>query len=257
MATSRAGAVLTEGHRLAQLGILATFIESFTEDWQPGAPFNGAAFVAWLSMIAPDVQAAYNLSAQTAERYYRGFRDAEGVPGQVPGVLLDVPDASGLIAAMSRYGPDMADSLLAEGLREDQVSSRILTALGLQMTKQVLAGGRDALDASMSVDGKARGYQRVASGSCCAFCAMLASRGPIYGSRQRAGDGKQWHPGCKCSVEPVYSRGTGLPANSQRYADVWREVGTGNLNDFRRRLERPALYKAKEAVKAESERSPG
>lgn len=255
MATTTAGARLTEGHRVAQLGILATFIESFTEDWLPDAPFSGAAFVSWLSLIAPEVQAAYALSAQTAERYYRAFRDAERVPGQSPGVMVDIPDAPGLVAAMSRYGPDMADRLLASGLSEDAASSRILTALGLQLTKHVLAGGRDTLDAAMTVDGRALGYQRVASGSCCAFCAMVASRGPIYGSRDRAGDGKQWHPGCKCSVEPVFSRATNMPKNSEKYARVWAEVGTGNLNDFRRRLERPALYKAKEARAAQDAES--
>ncbi|WP_455906939.1 VG15 protein [Nocardiopsis alba] len=248
MATTQAGAVLTEGHRLAQLGVLAAFIDSFTKDWQPDVPFNGASFVAWLSMIAPDVQAAYRLSANAANRYYAAFREAEGVGGDVPRALLEVPDATSIVRPLATMGADMADRLLAAGATRELVSRRVLTALGLQMTRQVLAGGRDAMHASMSADDRLLGYQRVASGRCCAFCAMLAARGPVYSSRGRAGGGRSWHPGCKCTTEPVYSRATNLPDTSVRYEQMWSEVGTGNLNDFRRYLERPELYLEKESA---------
>lgn len=76
--------------------------------------------------------------------------------------------------------------------------------------------------AAGQVTGRARphAWARVLSGAeNCAFCVMLASRGPVYSSAAAAGRGKasdllgipeakgwlnSYHPGCDCMVVPVY-----------------------------------------------------
>ncbi|WP_431888746.1 hypothetical protein [Nocardiopsis alba] len=222
-------------------------MREFMREWSPDAAFSGASFTAWLSMMAPEIAAAYVLSAQTAERYYAALRAAEGVPGTAAHVHVPSPSPAVLVERLITQGPAYAAGLVESGLSEDEAEKLVMRQLVMAVTKEVLAGGRDGLAASMDADPRALGWQRVPSGKCCAFCAMLASRGPSYGSARSAGDGRRWHPGCRCSVEPVFSRRSALPAASKRYARVWDEVGTGDLNSFRRRLERPEVYARKRA----------
>jgi hypothetical protein len=43
-----------------------------------------------------------------------------------------------------------------------------------------------------------RGYRRVLEGDGCEFCAALAD------VEVASGDAMELHPGCNCSVEPVF-----------------------------------------------------
>lgn len=246
MAVTGAGAKLTEGHRRAQIRTLDNLLAWFVAEWSTDVAFDPATFVAFVQSAAPEVAAAYQLSAEVAERYYRAFRAAEGIPG-VPAVvrLAEMPPEAFVRELERTNAPGYARALRAAGMGDAQAARRVLARVMLSATQSALAGGRDMLAESLSADPRALGWQRVASSSCCAFCALLAARGPVYGTARSAGRGRHWHPGCKCTVEPVFSRRTKLPATSRRYAEIWREVGTGNLADFRRRLERPELFAKK------------
>lgn len=43
-------------------------------------------------------------------------------------------------------------------------------------------------------------YCRVAQSTSCCFCLMLAGRGPVYWTKETAGEGMRYHPGCKCKI---------------------------------------------------------
>lgn len=60
----------------------------------------------------------------------------------------------------------------------------------------------------------------------CGFCAMLASRGPVYKSSKSAGVGvTRFHSGCRCEVVGVYtSRSWPGKEDSQEYARLYNEV---------------------------------
>lgn len=251
MATTRAGAALTAAHRTAQLGILGSLLNLFEQEWSVDTPFSGAAFVAWLAEMAPEVAAAYALSAETAERYYEAFRRAEGVTDTPVRASVDPLDAVALRESLVRFGPGYVTALVDEGLTEDRASRRALVAIGLEATKMVMAGGRNSLAAHLNADDRARGWARVARANSCAFCAMLASRGPVYSTRRAAGDGRHWHPGCKCQVEPYFGGRYRLTPEARRYAELWKRVGTGRLADFRRALERPDLWERKQREQRE------
>lgn len=48
-------------------------------------------------------------------------------------------------------------------------------------------------------------FARVPSGGeTCRFCIMLASRGPVYTSKDRAGASEHFHPGCDCRIVPFW-----------------------------------------------------
>lgn len=64
----------------------------------------------------------------------------------------------------------------------------------------------DAVESDDDDDGPEIGWARVLTGAeSCGFCAMLASRGPVYKSKKSASDaggvdGKAYHDNCDCEV---------------------------------------------------------
>lgn len=64
----------------------------------------------------------------------------------------------------------------------------------------------DAVESDEDDDGPEVGWARVLTGAeSCGFCAMLASRGPVYKSKKSASDaggvdGKAYHDNCDCEV---------------------------------------------------------
>ncbi|WP_461005016.1 VG15 protein [Trueperella pyogenes] len=67
--------------------------------------------------------------------------------------------------------------------------------------------GRDVVDSSVRKYPHVL-YARVPSGShTCSFCMILASRGPVYGTKQDAGGpGNRYHTDCDCMVVPMRGR---------------------------------------------------
>lgn len=65
--------------------------------------------------------------------------------------------------------------------------------------------GRETIQAATKYDPAAVGWARVLTGvESCGWCAMLASRGPVYSSAKTAGEKDEWHLGCDCLVVPVF-----------------------------------------------------
>src|SRR5699024_12870002 len=54
-------------------------------------------------------------------------------------------------------------------------------------------------------------FARVPVGKTCAWCFMLASRGPVYKSAKTAGAAGQYHAQCDCQPVPSWHRGMALP----------------------------------------------
>ena len=91
----------------------------------------------------------------------------------------------------------------------DRVESHIRRAANNTMERNAIRDGRK--------------YARVpTSDHPCAFCIMLASRGFVYGSRQRAGEGNQYHTHCSCKIIASDS-GDVEGYNQQEYIDAYVE----------------------------------
>jgi hypothetical protein len=111
----------------------------------------------------------------------------------------------------------------------------------------VLTGGRMTLIGMAQRDPQALGWGRVTAGDPCAFCRMLAGRGPAYKTEKAAGF--EAHGACACGVEITY-RGSKGPAQAAEYGKEWQAAqqwgrdnglsseGTSNdaLNTYRRYL---------------------
>lgn len=98
----------------------------------------------------------------------------------------------------------------AENCADDAVVSRISREMGNRLGRHVVDAGRRLVSRSAH-NGSARmrgsgmpvhvGYARVLSGQeSCSFCAMLASRGPVYSEDTviRRRDGERYHDDCDC-----------------------------------------------------------
>lgn len=134
-----------------------------------------------------------------------------------------------------------------ETLESEGNSRGAITRIAQATTSTVENAGREMIQAATRVDPVARGWARVLTGAeNCGFCAMLASRGPVYGSRAAAGGSDDWHPGCDCLVVPVFrgheTEWSGY-AEYQKLEDLWVEVtsgkrGTNALREFKKHFAR-------------------
>jgi len=71
---------------------------------------------------------------------------------------------------------------------------------------------------------------QVTDTSPCAFCAMLATRGPAYISPRNAGEGRRFHAHCGCTVEEVF--GSWEPdEREQRMIDLYQQSAGGSTKD--------------------------
>ncbi len=126
------------------------------------------------------------------------------------------------------------------GLTEQKIAASA-TRAGM---RHVSNGGRDAMDEVIRQDKRVVGYVRVTRDNPCFFCAMLASRGPVYEDQsfadsdprfQGPGDQKV-HDGCGCSLVPLYSReNPEFLARTREFEDLWKQ--TGSLIKFRQAFE--------------------
>lgn len=98
-------------------------------------------------------------------------------------------------------------------------------------SRHVLTGGRQSLLTLVREDTRAIGWVRVTDGDPCAFCAMLASRGPVYKQNSFSRSDPRWtgpgtvkvHDACACTLEAVYSRESLWPGRAAEFRRLWRQ----------------------------------
>lgn len=128
----------------------------------------------------------------------------------------------------------------------EQLSARRLTDMTGAARRLAAQSGRLTLERAIDEDPDAVAWARVTDGDPCHFCAALAGRGFVYITRETAlyaeGTREPYHDHDSCTVAPRFRTDTSpLPAENQRYQDLWYETGayfTGNdaLNAFERAI---------------------
>jgi hypothetical protein len=191
-------------------------------------------------------------SSGLASAYYSQFRAAENVLGRteiklapdLPQPLVDTTlDFAGLVEFKKA---------LRRGRTKEQATARSLVTTAGAASRLVLDGGRSTIDATVNEDVQALGYLRVTDNDPCAFCAMLASRGPAYRSKESAAGATpdHYHDHCGCTAEPMYDHDTNWPGRAKEFQDLWVESTSGEhghnaVKAFRR------AYEAQQRVPAE------
>lgn len=251
MARTEAGRALTDRHYQGQLQLRALALRDYIKLW-PAWEGDTASFKRLAEATVVLVKGHQQTSSALGASYFDAFRLAEGVGGQARSFLADPMTAEAeekLVAALFETGQFSVQRALAQG-RSPQDAMRVaLTNTSGTVTRHVLDGGRGSIMRSVAGDDQALGWGRVTSGSPCAFCALLASRGPIYHAEATADFEAHGH--CSCTAEPGYE-GADWPGRSREFKKLYdqsvREAresgelrrGTDNdlLNAFRRHLHR-------------------
>lgn len=231
-----------------------------------GIPLGVPAKRQFAQRILPDVQLARAESYAMATRYmqYTAAVADQALPDIAPiepygmGALVDalerttepveqlaqaVRTATSKPSAVSiidrRTGLPFVD--LDEAPSDPRVIIRIADNTGAAVARHANQAGRNAVIMTAQQGGHRIGWARVIeSGNPCAFCGMLASRGPIYKSERAAAF--EAHDRCQCRATLVYA---GQPWDGQeqwqRWQSMWNTAtkgysGRDALNAFRRSL---------------------
>ena len=184
MARTRQGELLTQLHRQQQMALRAAIVREVVRlypMWQPSDP---ASFGAFQDVMVLLTQSGAQRSAALSAAYYRLFRAVEVPSDAVSAGRVITPAAPPPVeqvrksVAVTSLGS--VRRALGAGQSYEQAMRNGLIEVSGSVSRLSLNAGRDTIMQEVQRDPKAQGWARVTSGEPCAFCAMLASRGPVY-----------------------------------------------------------------------------
>lgn len=206
------------------------------------AILTGAVIAAWRQIKASAVRQSWPplrdlISVLVHDRYaslwreglsyYRAARGLSAVPGAAP-AMPDVPPmlVQGLVRqTLDATGPGAMLHAIKGGQPPVQAMDNAAVKLAGAASRLAQQGARQAVLRSVKADHEALGWARITSGSPCAFCAMLASRGPVYKTEQSAAF--EAHNHCMCVAMPVFSQKDVLNTDFPALAAQWKRVTRG------------------------------
>lgn len=201
MANTEAGKALTEAHRLAQIRLGNESMLKAAALWPllDLADLDRSA-PAWMAATANVVAQDQAQSAAMAERYVTLYRDAEIGTTTGP-IVRPLPNPAATVEALRINGPVHVKTLIGSGVEAERAYRAGMVAVQGMVMQLALASGRGLIDGTARADGRSGRYRRVTDGQPCAFCAMLAGRGPVYSVDTAY---FRSHKRCGCTAEIVY-----------------------------------------------------
>ncbi|MFD7705707.1 hypothetical protein [Streptomyces sp. NPDC059786] len=203
-----------------------------------------ASWPAVRAALMPLVRQAREQSAALARSAYLDARRDAGVGdvGFTPKGPLPLL-ADRLEAALDVTGPVEFKKAIAAGKTPQQAIDTAAVRMVGSTQYLALEGGRQTMQRSIDADERATGWARVTDGDPCAWCAMLASRGPVYKSAKTAGDprrgGNTYHDHCACQAWPAFTLDEPFIGIAEKLYDDWLRETRGHggkhaVNAFRR-----------------------
>jgi hypothetical protein len=225
MAKTPVGTQLTDGHRRQQLAIRAQALRDFTRLWPL---WNGdqASFEQMVAAALPVMGAYHRVSSALAARYFEQFRAAERIKGDARGLAARPLDRDKAFASLMVTGQRQTQKAILSGASPQAAMQTALVRTSGTVTRMVLDGGRDALALSTATDRQATGWHRVTSGDPCAFCAVVASRGAVFGESSADFEA---HDHCACFAEPAYP-GSPWPGRNSEFRRIYNQHASGTAN---------------------------
>lgn len=184
----------------ANNGIVAMAQKDLVDFWKLLDKTNPLEVKAAMLEFMPEMVATYGESAALlAADFYDSIRPS-GLDPFVPDVA-DVPDAA-QVAAVTRNG-------ISPLFQAEPDGAAALSKLASATQRLVNQPARETIDRNSKRDPNGASWARVPMGrTTCAFCRMLASRGPVYGSKASASakrSGSRYHDDCDCKPVPMWS----------------------------------------------------
>lgn len=164
---------------MAQSTLSARAVSDLRRVWPRLLTMRPDGMAEALALVLAEVTDRYGAaSAALAAEWFEELREGAGVGGSFRAGAAALPSTERL-EVLARWG---VGPLF--GADPDPVTALSLVSGGL--ARQVLGVGRDTLMESIAADPASPRYARHASANACAFCAMLATRGPVYWSEASA-----------------------------------------------------------------------
>lgn len=233
--TTEAGRQMTRQHRGAQVRNTQRAVALSRTAW-PALDVRDldASMDRWLRAQLPILRQFNFESVRLAEGYLNAFRQAEigGTTRTIPAGFID--DVAALVS-LRVTGPVSAKRAIGNGVAPPIAMDQARRQVEGAITRMVAQGGRATVNATVGADPAAQGWARITGPDPCEWCAMLASRGPVYQSeavalgagltgrvRGNQNAGMAYHDHCQCGAEPSYGDWT-PPPSTVRWEELYTE----------------------------------
>lgn len=233
-------------YRRRQALVSAQLMRQITQAWRELADPErlDATWPVLRSILGPLVLAARAESAALARSFYLQARIGAGIADDGFTPSAPSPLAAGrLNSTLDVTGPVEFKKAIAAGKTPAQAVDVSAVRMAGSTSYLALEGGREVMQSAIDRDDEATGWARVTDNDPCAWCAMLASRGPVYKSAKTAGDprkgGNTYHDACGCQAWPAFSLEEPFIGVADNLYDDWRRETRGHggkdaVNAFRR-----------------------
>lgn len=257
MATATEIRAVTEAYRVTQTrraaaiaAIVALYYRTRVNAQDPSSVRR------WLDIMLPKVLDEHDYLALTAARFGNALRRLEIGSTQshefepVVGAVAEQVERSLMIVGPGRHLnkineireldlPKVSKQALIADAREEATK-----AIAGSVARHVQNGGRQTLYDNILADPVALGYIRVTKQDPCFFCAMLASRGIVYGvdsfdesDPRFTGNGNaKVHDSCACTLKPVYDTQDPMLVDVANFEALWFQ-SDGTALGFRQMYE--------------------
>lgn len=225
-------AQLTDQYRRDQAAIAgraaAQMLVAFNTLLDPSA--LDRTFPTFLAAALQIIGGPRQAAAAVATDYYVRHRAELGITGPVTVYSAAELDLAQVTTGLLVAGPVTVKRAMMQGKTLQEAFARGLILSVNTAYRYAADGGRATIQNTTDHDPLALGYARVTDGDPCYFCAMLASRGPVYRSEAsalRREDGRRYHNGCGCTAEPVYTKQQPWPGDARQYEQLWKDSTAG------------------------------
>jgi len=219
---------LSEQHRAAQTRLMA-IVAADTARVFPLLDISNVdrTFGSFVDGMEQTVNARRTISSSLSSTYYNAIRGDVNVRGDFSPRLFGQVGKDQLFTSLLVAGPVSIKKNLAAGVSAETARQAALTNTIKTTQRHVVNGGRATILDSVRRDPSALGWSRLTDGQPCAFCALLASRGPAYKSE---GTSKfRAHDGCGCTAVPVFDVNAPWPGRAEEFRELYDQNVQGRF----------------------------
>ncbi|QNO12666.1 hypothetical protein SEA_TWEETY19_5 [Arthrobacter phage Tweety19] len=228
------GAALADRHRIQQVQLSAQtqrlLAEVYRRTIDPAR--LDETFPVYLRAASVVLGQGRAASDVLARRYYMRIASSAGFEAAALDIPLSPMNLERVETSLRVTGPVLVKTKVAEGVSLAAANQMGLAATLAAGKRIILDGGREMLIEASRRDPNVKKWARVSDGSSCSFCAMLISRGPVYGEQTAS---FRSHDRCGCGVRLVYANDAdgGWSKDATALRSLWPDEGTLTLAEWR------------------------
>ena len=199
MALTREGRELTEAHRVAQVKVRNRVEREVKQQTNLVDLDNISGSWSWKLNLMDITRQGHADSVALAADYMAEFPLAE--IGESQQVVVPRFNHVATDLTIRSQGDAAIKKAIGAGVEPQAALLQAVPSLAGWLGQQAAAGGRLVVTDTVKYSGKYGRWRRVAGGVACAFCGMLAGRGPVYTADTVL---FRSHKHCGCGAEQVF-----------------------------------------------------